>query len=182
MKILVSTVMLLILTACSNVPVAIKNAPSPDLQLAQLSGKVSAHQGEKVRWGGQIVKVENTDNGSTLHIAQFPLNSFGRPNIEADSDGRFLAQTNEFIDPYIYKEDTRVTVTGLISKQDTITVDKKTMTVPVVQISDIYRWTVSSYEDDPYWRGYPYYYDHFGYGVSYPRSRSHWHYGRGFYW
>jgi len=182
MKTFVSVVMLLILTACSNVPVAIKDAPNPDLQLAQLSGKASSHQGQKVRWGGQVVKVENTDKGATLHIAQFPLNSFGRPIIEGDSEGRFLAQTKEFVDPYIYEKGTRVTVAGLIVSDGTIKVDKKTMTVPIVQVSDIYRWVVSNYDRDPYWRGYPYYYDHFGYGVSYPRGRSHWHYGHGFYW
>jgi len=180
MKYFVS-IILLLLTACSNVPVAIKDAPSPDLQLAQLSN-ASSHEGQRVRWGGQVVKVENTDEGSTLHIAQFPLNSFGRPDTDDHSDGRFLAYSKKFIDPSIYDKGTRVTVAGLVANESTIKVDQKTMTVPVVQISDIYRWTMPSYDRDPYWRGYPYYYDHFGYSIGHPRGHSHWYYNRGYYW
>lgn len=181
MKVIVP-VMLLMLSACSNVPVAIKDAPNPDLQLAQVSDDAVNQKGQRVRWGGQIVKVENNDEGAFLHIAQFPLNSFGRPITSDDSDGRFLAYNKTFVDPYIYKKGTSVTVAGVINNTSTIKVDQKIMTVPVVQVTDLYRWTVSHYDRDPYWRGYPYYYDHFGYGVSYPYWRSRWHYGRGYYW
>lgn len=172
----------LFLVGCSNVPVAIKDAPQPDWQLGQVKQKPAQHQGEAIRWGGQIIKVENTDEGSVLHVVQFPLNSFGRPDIDMRSQGRFLAQTTEFIDPYIYKSGTLITVAGTVSGDKTITIDKKTMTIPVVTIGETYRWLTQRYNDDPYWYGHPYYYDRFGYGLSYPRWRSRWYYGRGYYW
>ncbi|WP_438969693.1 Slp family lipoprotein [Methylophaga sp.] len=182
MRILIP-LMLLLLSACSNLPVAIKEAPNPDLQLAQFKeGNATNHQGEKVRWGGQIVKVENNDSGSTLHIAELPLNSFGRPISERDSRGRFLAQTKDFVDPHIYESGTRITVAGLIADTGTIKVDQKTMTVPIVKIISMHRWVESSFQRDPYWRAYPYYYNHFGYGLSYPHWRTHWHYRNGYYW
>lgn len=169
----------LILAGCSNVPVAIKNAPQPDWQLAQIKGKVDLHQGEPVRWGGQVVKVENEEHRSTLHIVQFPLNSFARPDRNRKSEGRFLARTTDFLDPYIYKPGTLLTVAGKISSQETVTIDKKTMTVPVVTIDEIYRWQPQQYYRDPYWYD-PYYYGRFGYGD--PRWRSYWYYGPGYYW
>lgn len=175
-------IMLLLLTACSHVPVEIKDPPSPDLQLAQYNKQADKQHGINVRWGGQVVKIENDKNGSTLHIAQFPLNGFGRPNINKDSDGRFLAHSSEFIDPYIYKVGTRVTVYGAIKAERKVNIDKKTLNLPLIEISDIYRWIITEQRAEPYWQGYPYYYDRFGYGVSYPHWRSHWHYGRGFYW
>lgn len=181
MKALVPILFLLLL-GCSNVPVAIKEAPQPDWQLGQVNQHPEQHQGEAIRWGGQIIKVENTDTGSLLHIVQFPLNSFGRPDIDKRSQGRFLAQTREFIDPYIYKSGTLITVAGSLSGEKTITVDKKTMTIPVVSIADTYRWVSQRYHDDPYWYGYPYYYNRYGYGLSYPHWRSRWYYGRGYYW
>lgn len=182
MKALVPLIFML-LVGCSNVPVAIKEPPKPDWQLGQVSQQISQHKGEAVRWGGQIIKVENSDTGSLLHIVQFPLNSFGRPNSKQKSQGRFLARSNEFVDPYIYEEGTLVTVAGHLADQQTITIDKKTMTVPIVRISTLYRWTpAEGYYRDPYWSGYPYYYGRFGYGLSYPHWRSRWYYSRGFYW
>lgn len=181
MKILLP-VFFLLLTACSNVPVAIKNAPEPDWQLSQLQGKADSHRGDAVRWGGQIVKVENAAEGSTLNIVQFPLNSFGKPVNSRDSQGRFLATTTDFIDPYIFKSGTLVTVAGQVSSEQSITIDQKTIRVPVVTINAVYRWSKQSYQRDPYWYGYPYYYDRFGYGVSYPHWRSYWYYRQGYYW
>jgi outer membrane lipoprotein len=181
MKVLFPLVFLF-LVGCSNVPVAIKEAPQPDWQLGQVSQQPAQHQGEAIRWGGQIVKVENSDAGSLLHVVQFPLNSYGRPDIDRRSQGRFLAQTSQFIDPYIYKSGTLITVAGTVSGDKTITIDKKTMTIPVVTIGETYRWMSQRYNDDRYWHGYPYYYDRFGYGLSYPHWRSRWYYGRGYYW
>lgn len=175
-------VFFLILAGCSNVPVAIKEAPQPDWQLAQISGKADSHQGEPVRWGGQIVKVENDEQGSTLHVVQFPLNSYARPDDDSRSQGRFLARTKEFIDPYIYKSGTLITIAGNIDSQKTINIDKKSMTVPVINIREMYRWQPQNYRRDPYWYDHPYYYDRFGYGVSYPYWRSHWYYRHGYYW
>lgn len=182
MKALVPLIFLF-LAGCSTVPVAIKEAPKPDWQLAEVGQQVSQHQGEAIRWGGQVIKVENNDEGSLLHIVQFPLNSFGRPNSDQKSQGRFLALSNDFVDPYIYKSGTLVTVAGRLADQRSISVDKKTMTVPMVQVGTLYRWApAQQYYRAPYWSGYPYYYDRFGYGLSYPHWRSHWYYGRGYYW
>lgn len=182
MKALLSLCLLLLLAGCSNVPVAIKKAPQPDWQLSQISGKAASHQGEAVRWGGQIVKIDNKDSGSVLHIAQFPLGSYGRPDNSEDSEGRFLARSSEFIDPAIYQSGTLVTVAGQVVAEKTVTVDQKTMTIPVVSIKQIYRWTPRQYVRDPYRYDHPYYYDRFGYGLSYPYWRSRWYYGRGYYW
>jgi outer membrane lipoprotein len=177
-----ATLCLLLLAGCSNVPVAIKTAPQPDWQLNQISGKAASHQNEVVRWGGQIVKVENNDSGSLLHIAQFPVNSYGRPDETADSQGRFLARTADFIDPYIYKSGTLVTVAGKIADEQSVTVDKKNMTIPVVEIGQIYRWTPRQYVHDPFWYDSPFYYDRFGYGFSHPRWRTRGYYSYGPYW
>jgi outer membrane lipoprotein len=173
-------VLMLFLAGCSNVPVAIKQAPQPDWQLAQISGKAESHQGEPVRWGGQVVKVENDENGATLHIVQFPLNSYARPNSDSRSQGRFLATSSAFIDPYIYKSGTLVTVAGDIAGQETINIDKKSMTVPVIRIREVYRWQPKRDYRDPYW--YDPYYNRFGYGFSYPHWRSRWYYDHGYYW
>lgn len=179
---ILSVFMLLLLSACSNVPVTIQTAPEPNLQFDQLSGDTTAYQGQVVRWGGQVVKVENDNQGSTIHIAQFPLNSYGRPVIKEGNDGggRFIARTGTFIDPAIYKQGTLITVVGPLQQNQTVFIDKKSMSVPVVNADDVYRWINQDYRRDPYY-GNGYYYDPY-YGRYYPGWRSSWRYYQGFYW
>ena len=173
----------LLLTACSNVPVAIKNAPDPDLQLTQITGNISSYQGQFVRWGGQVIKVDNNDDGAIIEVAQFPLNSYGRPEISKDSEGRFLARTEAFVDPYIFKAGTLLTVAGIVTAGQNVTIDRKTLSLPIVKIKELYRWSASAYRRTPdYWYGYPYYHDYFGYGLHYPGWGSSWRYYHGMYW
>ncbi|MCX4187511.1 Slp family lipoprotein [Methylophaga sp. OBS4] len=179
MRILLPMVLLMLTAACSTVPESIKNAPEPDIQLTQVFNQASNYQGGKVRWGGQVVKVENDDEGAIIHIAQFPLNSYGRPITDKDSAGRFLARSQVFVDPYIYKRGTLVTVAGHVSSERTVTIDKKQLNLPLVSITEIYRWTVAQYRDPYYGYGHPYYYDSFGYGRYYYPYR---HYHHGYYW
>lgn len=173
---------LLLLTACSTTPTAIRTAPDPDPGLAEVSARIASHTGDVVRWGGRVIKVENDDNGATIHVAQFPLNSYGRPQIDRDSEGRFLASSTTFIDPYIYKEGTLLTVAGVVVSEQTLTVDKKQLTLPVVRVTALHRWPPRQPVRDPYyWPGYPHY-DYFGYGLHYPGPRSYWRYYHGYYW
>lgn len=182
MRFLLPIVMLL-LSACSNLPVAIKEAPSPDWQLSQVATQAEQHKGDSIRWGGQVVKVENDDNGSTIHVVQFPLNSFGRPDSDGVSQGRFLIHSDSFIDPYIYKAGTLITVAGIVKNKEPVTIDKKSMSLPVVTATQLYRWSKNDYSRDPYWRGHPYYYDPFAYGPYYgPGLRPSWRYYDGYYW
>ncbi len=172
--------LMLLLSACSNLPMAIKEAPNPDWQLSQVAVQAEQHKGDAIRWGGQVVKVENDDNGSTIHVAQFPLNSFGRPDTDGVSQGRFLIHSVRFIDPYIYKDGTLITVAGIVDKKETVTIDKKTMALPVVTATQLYRWSKADYPRDPH---YPYYYDPFAFGPYYgPGLRPSWRYYNGLYW
>ena len=134
--------------------------------------------------GGQNVKVENDEQGATLHIAQFPLNGFGRPQVKEGQDGggRFIAITPEFVDPAIYKQGTLVTVAGPLVGEQTVTIDKKMLKVPVIQIKESYRWLNYSNRNRGYGPGYydPFY-DPFYYSPSW-YWRSSWRYRHGYWW
>jgi len=174
--------LLLLLSACSSVPVAIKKAPEPDLQLMQVSNKTAQHKMNRVRWGGQLINVENDELGATLQLAEFPLNSYGRPITTKKSQGRFLVHSKEFVDPYIYKPGTLITVAGIIASEEKVQVDKKQLRLPVIEATQLYRWTESAYQRSAEYERWPYHYDHFGYGLYYPGWRSSFRYHRGFYW
>ncbi|HEC75116.1 MAG TPA: Slp family lipoprotein [Methylophaga aminisulfidivorans] len=172
----------LCLSACSNLPMAIKDAPKPDLMLSQVSNAASQYQGQSVRWGGQVITVDNDEAGAIVQIAQFPLNTFGRPNTNADSEGRFIISSKSFIDPYVYKKGTMITVAGQVSGTQNVTVDKANLSLPVVNMSELYRWTPSDYEKEPYWKRYPYYDPFFDRPYYPPGWGPSWRYNNRLYW
>lgn len=154
-----------ILAGCSNLPVAIQDSPQPDISLSQTNQNMAQHQNQTVRWGGKIVQVENDNAGSTIHIVQLPLKHYGRPDADQykNSAGRFIVITTKYLDPQIYQQDRLITISGTISGERNITVDKREMQVPVVNLEENYLWPEpvkrddgiyieNGYFVDPYWR------------------------------
>lgn len=133
-----------LLTACSSTSQTMQSNRYDDLQLKQVTPSVASYKGETVRWGGKIIKVHNFDTHSQLQLVQFPLNRYGRPIQANNSQGRFFTRSNDFLDPEIFKEGMMLTVVGQISDQASITVDKKNLVVPVVEIQESQRWPANS--------------------------------------
>lgn len=129
-----------LLTACSGVSSNIQSAPAGNIQLKQVVASVETYKGTPVRWGGKIIKVSNYETHSSLQIVQFPLNRYGRPVAATPSQGRFISQSKNFLDPEIYQEGTMVTFVGTVRDEETIKVDQKTLTLPVIDISDSHLW------------------------------------------
>ncbi|NOQ76658.1 MAG: Slp family lipoprotein [Methylococcaceae bacterium] len=177
---LVIVILSVFLSACSSLPVAIKAAPAQDIQLKQVVSHVTEYIGKPVRWGGQIVEVDNDDNYSTLQIVQFPLNSFGRPIVTKSSQGRFLGQSSQFFDPVVYKEGSLITFAGSIHSEVTRIVDEKSLILPVITITESHLWSSRQRYDNYYGEiGYPYYF-RYGYYSSYYHYPYRYPYYRGY--
>jgi outer membrane lipoprotein len=154
----------LFLIACSSLPKTIQDPPSYDLQLENVAGQAENYVNHPIRWGGKIVTVNNDNEQSLLQIVQFPLNSYGKPVVDKDSQGRFLLQTEQFLDPEVYKPGKLVTFSGTIHSEQQRLIDKKTLYLPVVQMAVSHLWSkqqsVRPYYGgrylDPY-QGYGYY-------------------------
>jgi outer membrane lipoprotein len=138
------------ITACSSTPTTIQQAPSADLQLKQVLTAPDNYLGQKVRWGGKIIEIKNFQDHAQIQLVQFPLNRKGRPLESSDSQGRFYVRSNDFLDPEIFKVDTMLTVYGELEDKTTVTVDEKTLTLPVIRMEENKRWPVYSASGLPY--------------------------------
>lgn len=134
---------------------------SPDLHTVLRAPP--AHIGERVRWGGLIIKVENLATGSQVEILARPLDASGRPTGTGAALGRFIAHTREFLDPLIYTADSEVTLTGTLSAPLSREIGNFLYTYPVVATEALHLWGPRpirrdpSYWDDPWYPwGYPY--------------------------
>lgn len=176
--------LLMVLSACSNVPKNIKSPPASDVQLNQVLANKQSTEGKPVRWGGEIVAIENTDDVSMIQVVQFPLNHYGKPITDRNSLGRFIARSNAFFDPLVYKKGSLITFFGTATTETAQRqIDEKQVMLPIVDVTDSYRWQAytprpSTVYYDPFfyphhsfyynrWYGHPWYGPRFGYRYYY---------------
>ncbi len=151
----------LLLTACSNLPPAIKDPPANDLAYLEAASNLAKYKNAPIRWGGKIVEVENEPTYSALQILALPLSRHGRPDIDEVGQGRFVVQSKTFLDPAVYKKDTAVTIAGSIVGDTERKIGNKTVHLPLVSPNNVYLWQESAYARD-----YGGYYGGFGYGYG----------------
>jgi len=202
---------LVALSGCVTYPIA-KNLQkqAQPLTLSQVVANPGACQGTVVIWGGRIIKTVNDVNRSAIYVLELPLDRSGEPVVDANTSGRFIASSKEFLDPEVYKQGQLITVAGTIAGLETQPVQKAKYNYPVVDIKQIHVWPVEQRHYYYYpawgWEDYPYYpdwywgwypgwswgwgwYYHGGYrggGYHYHDNGGHWggayHYHDGGHW
>lgn len=144
------------LQACFNLPENIRNPPSVDLQPHDVLSDSNKYQNNPVRWGGRIIDVENKTDKTNIQILIYPLNFFGRPQLNQTPLGRFVTVSKQFLDPAVYTKDTAITVSGSLQGTVEKMIGEKKITMPLVA-TDVYH----------VWRQYHYrpynYFPHYGY-------------------
>ena len=155
----------LLLSACSTVPVAIKNPPLHDISYTEATTQnITNFKDAPVRWGGIIVDVENEQNFSLVQVLYYPLDSGGEPLKEKSNAGRFVFKSPLFLDPAIYVINAKITVAGTLTGDIERMVGKKVLRVPLISATTIYLWQDYDYDS---------YYDNLCYGSCYTPERRH---------
>jgi outer membrane lipoprotein len=132
----------------------IRAQTNPLIPFRQVSQDPNAYKGRTVVWGGEIIETTNQKDGSTLiEVFQRPLGLKDDPKLTAASEGRFLIQSDKYLDPYIYRKGRKITVGGEILGEEIKPLGKMEYHYPLVLSKQIYLW------DESYYYSYPYYYD-----------------------
>jgi len=169
------SICILLLSACSNLPPAIEDAPLYDISYSQATRNIAQYKAAPVRWGGVVIDVENEQNYSLVQVLYYPLKSYGRPQLDKANEGRFLIKSAEFLDPAVYTKDTEITVAGTLNGDVERKVGNKTLRLPLISSTVIYLWPV--YVPGNYYGYGGYGYGGFGYGYPY-----YGYYGYPYYW
>jgi outer membrane lipoprotein len=156
--------LILLLVGCSSIPTNIENPPAYDLSYNYANQDPTRYKNMPVRWGGVIADLENEQNASLLQILTYPLNSYGRPQLDEQPQGRFVVKTTQFLDPLVYSKNSEITIAGTLTGSISRTIDKKTMTMPLVQLTTLYLWPMYDYMG--YYNYYDGYYGYYGFGLS----------------
>jgi outer membrane lipoprotein len=137
-------ILMLFLSACTannNLPLSIENPPANDLRLAYVVlDNTENFIGQEVRWGGKIIITRNENGLSEIEIEQFPLNRFGFPLTKLGTEGNFIAQSEQLLDPELYQEGLFITFSAIIKSERVKTERRKETYLPVVSIKEAHLW------------------------------------------
>lgn len=159
-------VLISLLTACaSKPPVDVRHVPEPDVSLAAVLANPQDFVGSEVRWGGEIVSVENRADVTWVEIIGRELSKDVRPRVNGASEGRFIASFTGFADPEVYKQGYLLTVVGRLAPPVSRPIGEYPYTFPRVNVSGSHLWKIvpAEYPSSP-WRYDPGWYDPGWYG------------------
>ncbi len=165
-----STLLLLFTLLCggcaSSVPVALRDAPEHSPSLGQVSAQPDTFTNVRLRWGGTIVRIENLPQTTRLEIVARPLYKHGRPIGEDSSEGRFIAQFDQFLDPSIYTVGRDITVVGRFRRMEQRELDQMHYNYPLLRVESHHLWPLPVPYEEPHYD--PFLYDPFFYDPWYP--------------
>jgi outer membrane lipoprotein len=127
------------LNACVSMPTPLQGQFS--VLLPAESGERNA-SGERVRWGGTIVKVDTHSDHSCFEIVGTQTGSDGRPERLDKSEGRFIACRKGFYDPEVFSAGRELTVTGSITGFESRKIGDYDYRYPQVAAEVVYLWPV----------------------------------------
>jgi outer membrane lipoprotein len=169
--------MIILLSGCAHViSKDLRAKADPYLTLRKVSQNPNAYLGKTVIWGGEIINTTNQKDGSTLiEIFQLPLSRSGEPNERYPSEGRFLILIEKYLDPYLFKQGRKVTVSGDILGEKIRPLGEMDYRYPLLSSKQIYLWREYSYAPSPYYYPYHYYDPWWDYPIYW---RFHFYYHR----
>lgn len=144
--------------ACATAPKTIRTPVAGPPVLAAVQN-IDRYVGERVRWGGTIVEVENQRTETWLQVVARRLRRDGRPIDSSTTTGRFMAVVPGFLEPEEYQRGRDTTVVGTLTKGVTRNIGEYPYKFPVVQVDDLYLWEPLP-EFDPYFHA-PYFWGPF---------------------
>ena len=96
--------------------------------------------GDKIMWGGTILKSENFKDKTRLEILSYPVNKNGQIDKDADPTGRFYALYDGYLETAEYRKNRWVSLTGQYQGKESGKVGEADYSFPVANISQLHLW------------------------------------------
>lgn len=141
---------LLALSGCVSVPTQLAGDYPPITPQQAVAQNAT---GQRVRWGGEIIKVDPKPDATCFEVLSRELYSDARPDRRDGSGGRFIACKQGFFDPAVYTKGRDVTIVGSVTGTEQHPVGDFNYTFARVDANEIYMWPKRGNMAYPY----PYY-------------------------
>ncbi len=126
---------------------------------AMATQNLASTRGKIVQWGGVIIAGTNRRDSTRLEILAYPLDHQGRPDRDAKSLGRFLADRAGYLETADYAPDRLLTVVGPVTGLQQGRIGETDYTYPLIRVEQLHLWPdILSDKNEPS--------VHFGIGVG----------------
>lgn len=151
--------MLLLIAGCASglSPGAKALVTSTD-PFSALQAEPDRYMGETVLLGGRILEIAPSPTATELIVLELPLDWQDRPKQRANSQGRFIVQAAEFLDPARYTPGALLTVVGTLGGSETRAIGGFDYRYPRLLATEIKLWPATPDRSSPAF--------HFGIGVG----------------
>lgn len=111
-----------------------------DLPFRELQAAPERFKGSWVMVGGMVLETRNTPEGTSIEILQRPLDRQGRPRETDDTGGRFIVETQQFLDSAVYYPGKRISLVGEVTGQEVRPLGGIHYRYPVIESREIRLW------------------------------------------
>lgn len=142
-------VAIILFSGCSSqriVPESMEPLVDRTVSFRDLLASPESYHGRVLVLGGEVLKAKQLRDSTQIELLQLPLEDGEEPSLDRQqSQGRFLASQQEFLDPATVAEGTRVTIVGEVSGAKTDRLDDVKYRYPTLIVKHLYAWPVQSY-------------------------------------
>ncbi len=128
-------------TELLGVPLGLEQEIDTSVGFAELQKAPGNYVGRTVMLGGNVIRAKRTETGTEVEILQLPIAKEGvLSENRLQSEGRFLAVREAFLDPASLPAGTPITVIGTVTGELTKPLDEIAYTYPILEIKHIIDW------------------------------------------
>jgi len=151
------------LSACASIPAELQTG-EPFSSITPQQAQTGNHDGERVRWGGVLIRIAPQDEQTCFEVMGLFLDKSTEPRGEDHSLGRFIACAKGFYEPTVYAAGRTITFAGHIDGTQEQKIGEFLYKFPQLNAYAIHLWPkrpdvvyVPYYDPfwDPFW---PYFY------------------------
>ena len=102
------------------------------------------YKGKSVMLGGVIITSKNSKEGTVIEVLQRPMGRRGRPLDTDSSEGRFLIESDEFLDAAVYHSGRMITIIGDVVGQTEQKLGEMQYRYPVIKSRELEMWEPSA--------------------------------------
>jgi len=139
----------ILLTGCASqriVPESMESLVDRTVSFRDMLASPESYKGRVLVLGGEVLKVKRLQDGTQIELLQLPLGGGEEPSFDRqESQGRFLALQQKFLDPATMVEGTRVTIVGEVSGAKTDRLDDIEYRYPTLIVKHLHVWPVEFY-------------------------------------
>jgi outer membrane lipoprotein len=139
----------ILLTGCASqriVPESMESLVDRTVVFRNVLASPESYKGRVLVLGGVVLNAKRLQDGTQIELLQLPLGDWEEPSFDRQqSQGRFLALQQEFLDPATLVEGTRVTIVGEVSGAKTDRLDDVAYRYPTLIVKHLHVWPVQSY-------------------------------------